>query len=92
MLLLPPPAASTDGTPATEPPTLRLPAHFAPRPDPYAALKKYTGRTLDRLVGYCWWLLVFLGAGSPVVGVGNFVLGLGVWSWWRARPSIALDV
>ncbi|GJE90773.1 hypothetical protein PsYK624_069170 [Phanerochaete sordida] len=77
---------------ALTPPTLRLPAHFRPRPDAYAALKRYSGRTLDRLVGYCWWLFVFLGAGSSALGIGNFVVGLGMWSWWRSRPSVALAV
>lgn len=71
---------------------LRLPTHFHPRPDTYANLKRYTGRTLDRLIGYCWSLLVFLGAGSSILGIGNFLVGLGMWSWWRTRPSLGLAV
>lgn len=93
VLLLPPPSQSQpQSTHRSTPPTLHLPAHYTPRPDPYATLKKYTGRTLDRLVGYVWWLLVMLGAGSVALGAGNFVLGLGVWRWWQGRPAIALAV
>ncbi|KAI0818647.1 skeletal muscle/kidney enriched inositol 5-phosphatase [Irpex lacteus] len=54
--------------------------------DPYANVKRYSGRTLDRIIGYCWWLLTVLGAGSTLLGIGNFVLGLGVWGWWRSKP------
>lgn len=87
-------ASSGDSSPSSSPmpPTLRLPVHFRPRPDPYANVKRYLGRTLDRLVGYCWWLVVCLGAGSSVLGIGNFLVGLGVWSWWRTRPSVGLAV
>ncbi|KZT09661.1 skeletal muscle/kidney enriched inositol 5-phosphatase [Laetiporus sulphureus 93-53] len=84
LLLLPPPPPLPSPQSPT-PPTLRLPPTYTPRPDPYAPLKRYTGRVLGRLVGYCWCLLVFIGAGSAALGVGNFVLGLGVWGWWRWR-------
>ncbi|KAI0333492.1 DNase I-like protein [Cubamyces sp. BRFM 1775] len=99
LLLLPPPASpsttSSPDTPSTNPsssspdtiPLLRLPASFHPTPDPWARAKRHTGRTLDRLVGYCWWLLTMLGAGSALVGLGQLVLGLGAWRWWRARGA-----
>ncbi|KIP12308.1 hypothetical protein PHLGIDRAFT_62140 [Phlebiopsis gigantea 11061_1 CR5-6] len=82
VLLLPPPAA-TPGL--STPPTLLLPEGFTPRPDPYALPKKYLGRVLDRLIGLCWWLLVFLGAGSGALGIGNVLVGLGIWKarWWE---------
>ncbi|TFY74184.1 hypothetical protein EWM64_g9827 [Hericium alpestre] len=56
-------------------PLLQLPPGFHPRPDPLATLKRYAGRTLDRIVGFCWWFLVVIGAGSAAFGVGNFCLG-----------------
>ena len=68
------------------PPMLKLPISYRPQPDPYATLKRYIGRSFDRLIGYCWWLLTVLGAGSAIFGAGNFVLGLGFWSWWRRQP------
>ncbi|KAJ6525630.1 skeletal muscle/kidney enriched inositol 5-phosphatase [Mycena capillaripes] len=82
LLLPPPPAPSTP--PVSTPPVLRLPAHYVPAPDPHANRKRYTGRVLDRAVGRVWWLLTLLGAGSAVVGIFNFVLGLGAWGWWRS--------
>ncbi|RDB21468.1 Inositol polyphosphate 5-phosphatase OCRL-1 [Hypsizygus marmoreus] len=79
VLLLPRPAP----TPATTLPTIRLPSTYTPVPDPLATLKRYVGRTLDRIIGICWWFLVLLGAGSSAVGVFNFVLGIGALTWWR---------
>lgn len=66
---------------------LRLPATYAPTPDPRATLKRYTGRLLDRLIGYVWWLIALCGAGSTVVGVFNFLVGIGAWGWWSRRTS-----
>jgi hypothetical protein len=62
------------------------------KPDPYATLKKYTGRTLDRIIGYIWWLLTFIGAGSSAFGLGNFVLGMGMWTWWKRSNTTTSDV
>ncbi|KAH8106784.1 Endonuclease/exonuclease/phosphatase [Cristinia sonorae] len=70
------------------PPLLRLPSYCTPRIDRHATLKKYTGRSLDRLIGYTWWLLSILGAGSAVVGFGNFILGFGVWSWFKWKDVV----
>jgi hypothetical protein len=85
LLLLPSPIA-----PSTKPPpVLRLPENCTPSPDRYANLKRYSGRMLDRLVGYTWWLLTLIGAGSAAVGLFNLALGVGAWSWWKSssRPS-----
>ncbi|KAK7020470.1 hypothetical protein R3P38DRAFT_3272467 [Favolaschia claudopus] len=63
---------------------LYRPPHYtwAPAPSRHATLKRYTGRILDRVVGRVWWLLTLLGAGSAVIGLFNFVVGLGAWGWW----------
>jgi hypothetical protein len=83
LLLLPTPSLSSASTSTSStPPVLRLPAHYTPTPDPRATLKRYTGRILDRVIGRVWWLLTLLGAGSVLVGMFNFVLGLGAWGWW----------
>ncbi|KAJ7343307.1 Endonuclease/exonuclease/phosphatase [Mycena albidolilacea] len=84
LLLLPTPSPSSSASTPTSstPPVLRLPAHYTPTPDPRATLKRYTGRILDRAIGRVWWLLTLLGAGSVLVGMFNFVLGLGAWGWW----------
>ncbi|KAH6918426.1 skeletal muscle/kidney enriched inositol 5-phosphatase [Coprinopsis sp. MPI-PUGE-AT-0042] len=66
-------------------PLLRLPPTFKPTPDPNVTLKKYSGRVLDRLVGTIWWCLTLLGAGSGVVGLFNFAVGLGAFTWWTGR-------
>ncbi|KAL0946695.1 hypothetical protein HGRIS_012882 [Hohenbuehelia grisea] len=79
LLLLPAPAAIS----YESPPTIQLPATYTPTPDPYASLKRYIGRSTDRVVGICWWCFALLGAGSAVVGIFNFFLGLGAWRWWR---------
>ncbi|KAK7020469.1 inositol polyphosphate phosphatase [Favolaschia claudopus] len=78
LLLLPAPSSN----PSPDPPTLRLPPHYTPAPSRHATLKRYTGRILDRVVGRVWWLLTLLGAGSAVIGLFNFVVGLGAWGWW----------
>ncbi|OBZ69353.1 Inositol polyphosphate 5-phosphatase OCRL-1 [Grifola frondosa] len=79
LLRLPPPATSSSPTP----PVLLLPPGYTPTPDPYANLKRYTGRTLDRIIGYCWWFLTLIGAGSAVLGIGNILVSIGVWRWWN---------
>ncbi|KAH9063467.1 inositol polyphosphate phosphatase [Lactarius vividus] len=66
-------------------PLLSLPLGFAPRPDPFTGIKKYTGRVLDRIIGTVWWLLVIIGVGSAAVGIGNFILGFGAWTWWKSK-------
>nr|GAT60071.1 inositol polyphosphate phosphatase [Mycena chlorophos] len=84
LLLLP---ESTSTAETAEPPILRLPEDYSPVPDPRANLKRYTGRALDRFIGRIWWFLTLLGAGSTVVGIFNFVLGLGAWGWWHAKAG-----
>ncbi|KAJ6597068.1 inositol polyphosphate phosphatase [Mycena vulgaris] len=84
LLLLPAPPSTP---PSAAPPVLRLPAHYTPTPDPHAARKRYCGRALDRVIGTVWWLLTLLGAGSALVGIFNFVFGLGAWGWWRSSGS-----
>ncbi|KDR81754.1 hypothetical protein GALMADRAFT_60237 [Galerina marginata CBS 339.88] len=83
LLLLP---ARTEGAPSSIP-TLRLPTTYAPTPDPLASVKRYTGRVLDRIIGIIWWLFTLLGAGSSLVGIFNFFLGLGAWTWWKVKPG-----
>ncbi|KIM79740.1 hypothetical protein PILCRDRAFT_98152 [Piloderma croceum F 1598] len=83
LLLLPSPVPSSRDSP----PLLRLPANYNPVPDRYATLKRYCGRSLDRIVGYIWWLFTLFGAGSAVVGIFNFIVGLGAWSWWKSNSS-----
>ncbi|KAL6305320.1 skeletal muscle/kidney enriched inositol 5-phosphatase [Sparassis latifolia] len=79
-LLLLPPSEPT----APTLPVLQLAPDYHPAPDPLAAIKRYTGRLLDRVLGYVWWAIVLLGAGSTIVGICNFVLGLGIWGWWNS--------
>ena len=89
LLLIPPPAPLS--SPETcPPPLLRLPSAYTPTPDPRATFKRYTGRTFDRIIGYIWWLFVLVGAGSAVVGIFNFFLGLAAWRWWKA-PVISIS-
>lgn len=82
LLLLPPPVKTT-----TTVPVLRLPEGYHPTPDPWTLLKKYSGRALGRVIGYTWWLLYLLGAGSALFGLGNLLLSLGAWRWWRAAQT-----
>ncbi|KAH9005118.1 hypothetical protein EDB86DRAFT_2881635, partial [Lactarius hatsudake] len=49
-LLLLPPAPIVPPT-GDHIPLLSLPLGFAPRPDPFTGIKKYTGRVLDRIIG-----------------------------------------
>ncbi|OAX37211.1 DNase I-like protein [Rhizopogon vinicolor AM-OR11-026] len=89
LLLLPPPTPLSSPETCT-PPLLRLPSAYTPSPDPRATLKRYAGRLLDRVIGYTWWLLTLVGAGSTVVGIFNFFLGLAAWRWWRA-PVVSIS-
>ncbi|KAK7693783.1 hypothetical protein QCA50_003355 [Cerrena zonata] len=77
VLLLPPPLPNTDQII----PLLRLPPTYSPRPDSYANLKKYTGRTLDRIIGYTWWLFTLISSGPGLLGM----LSIGLFSWLRWR-------
>ncbi|KAK0197019.1 Endonuclease/exonuclease/phosphatase [Armillaria mellea] len=79
------PASAPVTSPA--PPTLRLPGNYFPSPDPFATYKRYTGRVVDRVIGILWWIFALFGAGSAIVGIFNFFLGIGAWSWWRSTPS-----
>ena len=75
-----PPSRPTAGTPL-----LRLPEGFQPTPDPHAVLKRYIGHALDRTVGSVLYLLTIVGFGSPLLGAGNLILGVGAWTWWMTR-------
>lgn len=90
LLLLPPPTSLSSPETCT-PPLLRLPSAYTPTPDPRATLKRYIGRTLDRIIGYTWWLLTLVGAGSTIVGIFNFFLGLAAWRWWKAPVASVSD-
>jgi len=59
---------------------------------PYSSLKSTIGRVLDRILGYFLSILTLLGAGSMMIGVGNFVLGMGVLTFWRKGAGTAPDV
>ena len=83
LLLLP--SAPTVPLSSDQVPLLSLPADFTPRPDPFAGIKKYTGRVLDRIIGIVWWLLVIVGVGHVAVGISNVILGFGTWTWWKSR-------
>ncbi|KAI0062298.1 inositol polyphosphate phosphatase [Artomyces pyxidatus] len=85
LLLLPPPQP---GSPDTIP-LLHLPPAYTPKADGFSTLKRYSGRALDRIIGIIWWLLVVMGAGNTAMGVGNFLLGLGAWTWWKTKPVTA---
>jgi hypothetical protein len=70
---------------------IQLPSNYNPQPDPYADIKRYMGRALDRVIGFVWWLVTLVGAGSSLVGLFNLSLGLGAWLWWknnRARGEV----
>jgi len=94
-LLLLPPSPSTSTPPEereAEIPILKLPADFKPVIMPYVSLKSTVGRVLDRILGYILSILTLLGAGSTMIGVGNFVLGMSVLAFWRKSPGTASDV
>ncbi|KAL9715289.1 hypothetical protein Ac2012v2_001951 [Leucoagaricus gongylophorus] len=83
LLLMPPPAAKHISIPK-----IQLPVSYCPRPESNAVFKKYLGRCLDRIIGLIWWMLTLFGAGSGVVGVFNFIVGLGAWTWFKSQsPS-----
>ncbi|KAI3600008.1 inositol polyphosphate phosphatase [Moniliophthora roreri] len=91
-LLLLPPRQSQNSTPPF-PPLLQLPSTYQPKPDPNANVKRYTGRVLDRIVGIIWWFFAIIGAGSAVVGLFNFVVGMSAWTWWKSSsPSSSSSV
>jgi hypothetical protein len=87
LLLLPNPICASREPPVDAIPLLLLPNYFNPEPVPFVSLRKYIGRMLDRIIGFVWSALVFIGAGYTVVGICNFVLGLGAWTWWRSNPG-----
>ena len=85
-LLLPaalPPSYSIPSISTTSVPLLPQPPQYMP--DPYATPKRYTGKCLGRILGLLWTLMWLLGLGTAVFGVGNALLGLGAFMWWRKR-------
>ncbi|KAF8921093.1 Endonuclease/exonuclease/phosphatase [Mucidula mucida] len=68
-------------------PVLQLPFDYKPVADSWANYKRYSGRVVDRVVGVIWWVLSLIGAGSVVVGIFNFFLGLGALNWWRGSVA-----
>jgi hypothetical protein len=90
LLLLPPrpPHHQIDPSRAKSIPTIALPEFYTPKPDPWAASKRYSGRILGRTVGICWWMLTLLGAGSAIVGIFNFIVGASAYRWWRTSQSL----
>ncbi|KAI0797586.1 skeletal muscle/kidney enriched inositol 5-phosphatase [Abortiporus biennis] len=89
VLQLPPPSPSPS---ESSPPLLHLPSTYNPKPDPLANVKKYIGRTFDRIIGYIWWFLTFFGAGSAVYGIGNFLLSFGLWTWYKSRSASSIQI
>lgn len=85
LLLMPP----TSTAKHTSIPQIQLPASYRPTPDPHATFKRYFGRSIGRVVGFIWWTLTLLGAGSGLVGIFNFVVGLGAWTWFKGKPPSA---
>lgn len=82
---------SVSNTSTATPPTLRLPPSYRPTPDPRANLKRYLGRTLDRVVGFTWLVLILIGAGSALLGLAALVGGslfYTFWRWWRVRSFV----
>jgi len=69
-------------------PLIGLPSTYKLIPDPWANVKRYVGLTLDRFIGFVWWLLTLLGLGSVFVGMFNFLVGIGAWTWWRKQPLL----
>lgn len=72
-------------------PQIRMSGSYCPVPDSNATLKRYFGRSIDRIVGFIWWALTLLGAGSGLFGAFNFVVGLGAWSWFRGKPPTPIN-
>ena len=85
LLLLPSPTRAH--TPDNAIPLLSVPHYFTPKPAAFVSLKRSVGRTLDRIIGFAWSALVLIGAGYTVVGICNFVLGLGAWTWLRSKQG-----
>ncbi|KAL5489844.1 hypothetical protein ACEPAI_4676 [Sanghuangporus weigelae] len=81
-----PPSPSTSSSASTlrkekEIPTIMLPPTYTPTPDKHWILKRYVGRTLDRIIGVLWTLLWLVGLGNAAFGLVNFVFGLVAWKW-----------
>ncbi|KAG6814543.1 hypothetical protein H0H92_000070 [Tricholoma furcatifolium] len=94
MLLLPAPSAESHSQvqPPSRPPMLRIPSTYTPKPDPLSNFKRYLGRSFDRVIGICWYILVLLGAGSSAVGIFNFLVGVGAWTWWKSKEPRPVSV
>lgn len=93
LLLLPPPlkVSHTPAVPTIASTTVPLLSH--PRqysPDPYAVLKRYTGKSLGRVLGLFWCICVMLGLGNAAFGLANTLLSIGAMTWWRKRTVDAV--
>lgn len=83
MLHVPTHIFQRDANTARTVPILNLPLSYSPTIDPRWRLKRYTGRTLDRIIGLLWSLIWVVGLGNPLLGISNVVLALGAWTYHR---------
>jgi len=85
VLVVPTSTTSTPSTPRTSPPIVQLPSTFTPKPDRLWVLKRYLGRTFDRIIGVLWTVLWLIGLGNAAAGMASFVFGILAWRWMNAR-------
>ncbi|EJD02382.1 DNase I-like protein [Fomitiporia mediterranea MF3/22] len=93
LLLVPTQTFSSSSTPSSTTahniPRIALPATFTPQPDPYWIVKRYMGRTLDRIVGGLWTLFWLVGLGNVAFGMVNFLVGVLAWRWMGGTRGVS---
>lgn len=87
VLVVPTSTNSAPSTLRTSPPTVQLPSSFTPSPDRLWVLKRYIGRSFDRIIGLLWTVLWLIGLGNAVAGMASFVFGILAWRWMSTRSQ-----
>lgn len=84
LLVVPPTVPSPESSISSFIPLIPMSSSIAElTPDPYASIKRWTGKYTGRVVGFIWYLFVLVGLGNTAIGVGNVIIGLGMWGWGR---------
>lgn len=50
-------------------------------------LSRYTGKVCAWVIGWVWCVFRFIGMGRAGLGVGNVIIGVSAWTWWRKVPA-----
>ncbi|KAG8971483.1 hypothetical protein FRC05_011056 [Tulasnella sp. 425] len=67
-------------------PVLAAPPSYL-QPATLPNISRYTGKVCAWMIGWVWCVFRFIGMGRAGVGIGNVIIGVSAWTWWRKAPA-----